>query len=357
MLMISQLRLINFQIFVDRTFKFYPGTNIIIGENNGGKSSIIRAIYWILNNKPAGDWMRRFDLDKDEGERLTTTVILKTVCGHTIKRIKGEGINEYWLDNEKFTSVGRGGPPAPIAELLGVPVLPFGKDLIPFIGMQDELPFMVFESAPCKGSLLNYLTGVDVGDRMRKAITKEARQLTVEINRNVEAIQDEKEELKKYADLDEIAGRVSQAEELDKKWQAVTEKVDELRLNQIALQDTNAAIKRRREQVRQLKIAVDCEEELQQTQNVLEQLQALNRTGISPSRLKGCKAGLKACELLNSKLYNMGRTFRELQSLQVSWQEALVGIEVAEIIKKECLEELHKMKLCPKCKGVGVISQ
>ena len=156
---IHKLILKNFQIHRDRIFEFGPGTNVIIGDNNSGKSSIIRAFYWIANNKPAGDWMRSFDPEGEEGEKLTTTATLVLDDWTKITRIKGNNINEYHLNDEKFTSVGRSGVPEPIAEILGTLSLPFGKDLVPFIAMQDELPFMVFESAPSKGSLLNYLTG------------------------------------------------------------------------------------------------------------------------------------------------------------------------------------------------------
>ena len=42
----------NFQIHIDRHFKFKPGLNVIIGETGTGKSSIMRSFRLSLNNQP-----------------------------------------------------------------------------------------------------------------------------------------------------------------------------------------------------------------------------------------------------------------------------------------------------------------
>jgi len=61
--MIKKLILKNFQIHKKLVLEFDEKITVIKGSNDSGKSSIIRAIYWIFYNQPTGDWMCRIDND------------------------------------------------------------------------------------------------------------------------------------------------------------------------------------------------------------------------------------------------------------------------------------------------------
>ena len=142
-LQIKRITLVNFQIFEKQVFEFTNGLNIIVGDNNSGKSSLIRAIYWVYTNKPAGTWMCKFD---DEDGILEASVLIEYTDGTKVSRIRGPKANMYRFNEHKFEKFGRNGIPQIIEEFLGKVSLPVSKDIVPNIAMQDELPFMVFES-------------------------------------------------------------------------------------------------------------------------------------------------------------------------------------------------------------------
>lgn len=52
--MISKVEIQNFQAHKKSSIAFGPGVNVIRGSSDNGKSSLIRAIYWALFNRPSG---------------------------------------------------------------------------------------------------------------------------------------------------------------------------------------------------------------------------------------------------------------------------------------------------------------
>ena len=53
--MITSITIKGFQNHVESKLDFDPGVNIIAGPSDSGKSAVIRAINWAINNKPSGD--------------------------------------------------------------------------------------------------------------------------------------------------------------------------------------------------------------------------------------------------------------------------------------------------------------
>lgn len=51
---IKSIRVKNFQQFIDKTFEFKDGVNVVVGDSGAGKSTLIRALYYNLHNKPKG---------------------------------------------------------------------------------------------------------------------------------------------------------------------------------------------------------------------------------------------------------------------------------------------------------------
>jgi DNA repair protein SbcC/Rad50 len=56
--MIKNIRIQNIQSHDDSYLEFDPGVNIIIGNTDSGKSAIIRALRWVIWNRPSGDSLR-----------------------------------------------------------------------------------------------------------------------------------------------------------------------------------------------------------------------------------------------------------------------------------------------------------
>ena len=58
--MIKSLEISNFQSHENSKLDFHSGVNIIIGETDKGKTAIIRALRWVIWNRPSGDALRSF---------------------------------------------------------------------------------------------------------------------------------------------------------------------------------------------------------------------------------------------------------------------------------------------------------
>ena len=56
--MIQKLNIQNFQSHKDTKLEFHPGVNVIIGQSDSGKTAIIRALRWLIWNRPGGDDFR-----------------------------------------------------------------------------------------------------------------------------------------------------------------------------------------------------------------------------------------------------------------------------------------------------------
>lgn len=88
--MINSVTISNFQSHKKTKIKFHKGINMIVGSSDSGKSSIIRALNWVMYNKPSGEAFR----SNWGGD---TKIILKLSEKVTIKRHKGKPINIYQM--------------------------------------------------------------------------------------------------------------------------------------------------------------------------------------------------------------------------------------------------------------------
>ena len=107
---LTSLKIQNFESWKKAYFEFDPGTNVIIAKpgihaSDCGKSSIIRAIQWVTTNQPASDKMVSHWAKDEE-----TFVEIKFAEGARIKRMRGKGINCYYLNDKLFEAIGRGIP-------------------------------------------------------------------------------------------------------------------------------------------------------------------------------------------------------------------------------------------------------
>ena len=87
--MIQYLHIQNFQSHKDTDLKFHPGVNIIVGPSDSGKTAIIRALRWLVWNRPLGDRMRS---NKWEGELSVEVGLEEQTIVHRTKETYTLGI-------------------------------------------------------------------------------------------------------------------------------------------------------------------------------------------------------------------------------------------------------------------------
>lgn len=82
----------NFQSHKDTTIELIPGVNALLGISDVGKSAVIKAIRWVVENSPSGDefvswWGGDTSVSLDFGDVAIT-------------RIRGKSVNEYRIKRE-----------------------------------------------------------------------------------------------------------------------------------------------------------------------------------------------------------------------------------------------------------------
>ncbi len=114
---IESLHLKNFQIHKDRLIEFSEGLNTIIGDNDHGKTAIIRCFRWIALNRPRGDsFIRRLGSTNTLAKFSSGHLLMD---GHTIVRYRGPKGNYLRLDTRKYQAMG-GTVPEDVTNLLNI---------------------------------------------------------------------------------------------------------------------------------------------------------------------------------------------------------------------------------------------
>lgn len=170
--MIKTLILKNFQAHSHLELNFQMGINIIHGETDSGKSSIVRALRWICFD----------DFSSNEARKLGTKETVVTVIfdsGIEISRIKSNSVNAYTLKNgneeKRFDAIGKG-IPEEISKVFGMELLDVdGVKINLNIAEQLAAPFLLGKEFPStfRAKLFNQLTGNDIQDKIFKGLNKD----------------------------------------------------------------------------------------------------------------------------------------------------------------------------------------
>ena len=152
--MLKHLLIENFQSHKHTELVFDDGINIIIGQSDSGKSAIIRALNWVINNKPSGEAFR-----SDWGGETSAQLKLGI---YEVERLKGKD-NIYHLidDGSKtlFKSFGQD-VPEEIEKLLNFSSLN--------IASQFDSPFLLAMSG---GEVAKYLNSIVHLDKIDTSIS------------------------------------------------------------------------------------------------------------------------------------------------------------------------------------------
>ena len=165
--MIKRLQIKNFRTHKKEDITFSPYVNSIIGRNAVGKSTIIRAIRWVVRNKPAGDSVINWDSKK--------AAVRLTIDENKVTRTRGKGINTYQLNKKKPYKAFRNNVPKDIEKVINLSDINFQG--------QHDAPFWFCKTAGEVSRQLNAIINLEVIDETLSNITSIIRKskATIEI--------------------------------------------------------------------------------------------------------------------------------------------------------------------------------
>lgn len=163
---ISKVELHNFQSHEDTVVDLVDGFNIFVGESSNGKTSIVRGINWVINNKPLGtDFIMTGK--KDCWVRITFSNGSYIERGRTLT---DTGYYKVWDGNpQNVEQEYRGFTNAVPVEVMNVhqmPKISITKNLETHLNMMTQLerPFLITESVNDKAVAIGHITGTSVVD-------------------------------------------------------------------------------------------------------------------------------------------------------------------------------------------------
>ena len=263
--MIKQLTIENFQAHKKTELSFDDGINVIIGQSDSGKSAIIRALNWVINNKPSGEAFR----SKWGGD----TKVILGIGSESIERAKYKD-NIYCVHSDERDMVYRSfgqSVPTEVKELLNFSSLN--------IANQFDSPFLLAMSGGEVASYLNNIVNLDKIDTSLTNINKtlkDEKTVYTRVKQELEATQI------RYAGFDYL----EKAEALLIEIEGLNEEVFERSSNLDTLHDV-------------LKSVISCQEELKKYSGVIEakkliiEVEELEKERIDKTtRVEGLKATL-----------------------------------------------------------------
>ena len=195
--MLKKLILENFQSHKHSEFDFDPGVNVIVGPSDSGKTAIIRALRWLVWNRPLGEAFIQ------HGSKYCKVQL--EIDGHELRREKERknGKNVYFLDGSYFSAV-RTEPPEDIRKVLNIDDINLQQ--------QFDRPFLLDSSPGEVAQHFNKVAKLDMIDIGIKRVLQWTRKIQQNISIKEQQIQALESQLQKYDYLPLLEGRIQSLE-------------------------------------------------------------------------------------------------------------------------------------------------
>jgi len=208
---------------------FDEGVNVIIGSSDVGKSAIMRAINWVRTNKPSGESFK----SNWGGDGTRASIEVGDVI---VSRLRTKTKNAYLKGEDLLKGFGTE-VPEEVTNMLRLPPLNVQR--------QMDQPFLLSTGAGEVARYLNQLVDLDVIDITLSNLDQNHRQCKASIKNNEESIEELKEKLTSYTDLDDRQAIADEGE-------GIEGRVSALLSNQSDLADLHYMIVKTQERVNKL---------------------------------------------------------------------------------------------------------
>ncbi len=275
--MIKSIKLENFQSHKNSALEFHPGLNIIVGTTDSGKSAILRALRYVVTNKPLGD-----DFRSNWGG--DTEVVIETE-ETWVTRTKSKTENSYVIHHPVET-----GKEPTIYKAFGADV---PQEIRALLDMEDvnlqaqmDSPFLISKTSGEAANHFSKIANIDIINTTLVKIKKWLREhenIQTHARANIKQLQDE---IKEYDYLEIFEKEVEVLESMEQHKRSLETK-------QAALRNILDSAKRVQEDIEEIKIQLKAEDEINEVLKLYKDLAERNN---SKSRLVSVRNEIKDVE-------------------------------------------------------------
>lgn len=359
---IKALEIKNFQCHHEARFDFAEGINAIVGESDRGKSAILRALRWVLLNKPEGTQMRRHG-SKD-------AVVSVTLDNDTtITRIRSKTVNRYILDisGEKpqyYDSFGKN-IPEPVLEQIGNLHADLGDRAIELsMANQFESPFLLTDSGIARAQVLGKISKTSLLDEAIKVAGVDVRNHGKTLKFIDEGLAKATEYLSEYDNLDK---EIKQLEKIEKFIEAIQAEATTIQRGaqiQVDVERLDRNIAERERRIAKLENLPDLTKIEELAASLQRGEQILGELAANAIKVSGLVATLEAIDALTPELIaefeETGEQLQRAEQLQkevktwkASWTQTNRGVRSANEelsnLTRIYLDLIRESGHCPTC--------
>lgn len=218
--MIKSLEIKNIQSHKDSRLELSPGINALIGSSNNGKSAILRALNWAVNNRPLGvevllsNWA--YDSKGKQNEEMSVTV---EKGNSTLIRRKTKSENEYVIDGEVLEAI-KTDVPEEVRKFFMLSETNMQK--------QQDAPFLLSLSSGKIAEYFNRIVRLDIIDRVLSNAESSRRKMKNQLESSESQEKKLEKELEKFEWIDSVEKLIEKIKVLDSKSEELSETKDDL---------------------------------------------------------------------------------------------------------------------------------
>lgn len=403
--MFKKLEIENYQSHKKTTLEFVPGVNVITGLSQSGKTAIIRALNWLVTNRPLGvNYFSNFAGKKGETKVQLSFEGLPDISLKKQVRINKKGEKEaapatYRMGEDIFKGIGKNIPDV-VQEAFNLSEINLQKQL--------DQPYLITSAPGEAGKVINRITKLEEVDEWVSEITTKINSANKEGGVLEGQLRDKKGQLEEYKDLPDAKAKVVALDKLYQSWEkentarillesmaekltdmngriAETEKALEVEKHVIEAEDLLLQFEKATAEAASLDSLVEMEESIRNAQEFLESasivdtlaelFEAHSERGKQKERLEEFVAELNtneieieetekfllakdAVEALSDSLVEMeGKCTQEKKLSSVADAVAEIGSVITKdkegylATRGEYQRMLKELKLCPYCLG------
>lgn len=202
--MFKSVSIQNFQSHAKTVLDFHEGVNVIVGTTDGGKTAIIRALRWLIWNRPSGDALRsrwggatNVQLETEEG---VITRSKDKIDKYTL-RLKGQ-------EDIEFKAIGTS-VPAEIQGVLNISEINLQN--------QHDATFLLSDTPGAVATHFNKVARLDRIDSATSAINGWIRGLKSDVSHLETDIATEKAKLPQFENLEKFEIEIEALEQMEGK--------------------------------------------------------------------------------------------------------------------------------------------